>query len=261
VLDTDSWTYFSNPADILDRIEAALGEHRPKLLLFSSPDNPTGRMVPDDAFEEIVAMAARHDCIVAVDYAYRAQYFTPDPPDHFSASPAAHDNLVAIHSNSKWCRGLGRRLGWAFARPELIEALSLVQQSIILCPDTFHQEALARYFDAALSDGSLTEYLESSRRDYAHAAAHMTGCLEDHLRMPYLEPQGGLYSVVDVGEDADAFVREVLAATGVIFVPGGGFGDTLARAIRISFGPLVNDLDRMEEGFKRVRAFLDARGD
>ena len=51
----------------------------------------------------------------------------------------------------------------------------------------------------------------------------------------------------------------VLAATGVIFVPGDGFGDTLKNAIRVSFGPLVNDLGRMEEGFARVHRYLETR--
>jgi aspartate/methionine/tyrosine aminotransferase len=74
--------------------------------------------------------------------------------------------------------------------------------------------------------------------------------------MPCLEPEGGLYTVVDVGRNGDDFVREVLPATGVIFVPGSGFGPSLENGIRISYGPLVNDLDRIEEGFRRVGEYL-----
>jgi len=254
VLDTDAWQYFGDRS--VARVEETLAHHRPRLLLFSSPDNPTGRLMPDDAFDRIMTAAERAGCIVAVDFAYREQYFTERRPRHFSASPARYDNLVALHSNSKWCRGLGRRLGWAVARPEIVEALALVQQSVILCPDTLHQETLARYLDEALEDGSLATYLASSRELYGAAARRMSACIEEHLRMPYLSPQGGLYTVMDVGRDADVFVRDVLRDTGVIFVPGGGFGATLERAVRISFGPLVQDLDRMEEGFRRVRAHL-----
>lgn len=60
----------------------------------------------------------------------------------------------------------------------------------------------------------------------------------------------------DVQTDGDRFVRDVLQNTGVIFVPGSGFGRSLDRAIRIWYGPLVHDLDRMEEGFRRVRDYL-----
>ena len=74
--------------------------------------------------------------------------------------------------------------------------------------------------------------------------------------MRHLKPQGGLYSVVDVGRDGDEFVRDVLEHTGVIFVPGSGFGPSLTRGIRVSFGPLVRDLPRLQEGFRRVGEYL-----
>jgi aspartate/methionine/tyrosine aminotransferase len=256
VLDTDSWSYLDDVDAFVGRLDEALSRHRPKLLLFSSPDNPTGGVVPDEAFDAIVARAAHHGCIVAVDYAYREQYFTASRPLHFSVDPDRHDNLVAIHSNSKWCRGLGRRLGWAIAPPRIIDALELVQQAVILCPDTVHQVALARYLGSALDDGSLRDYLEDARRRYARAAEHMSTCVERHLGMRHVAPAGGLYTVIDVETEADAFVHDIVAATGVVFVPGPGFGDTLAHAVRASFGPLVDDLDRIEEGFVRVRDHL-----
>jgi aspartate/methionine/tyrosine aminotransferase len=259
VLDTGTWSYFADVDAILAGIEETLRRQQPKLLLFSSPDNPSGQIVPDEAFFAILRMAAAAGCLVAVDYAYRTQYFSDRAPAQFGASPAEHENLIRIHSNSKWCRGLGRRLGWIEARPDIIEALEIVQQSVALCPDTVHQVALARYLEKALGDGSLPAYIDQTRRAYAQAAAHMGRCIEQYLGMPYLTPQGGLYTVVDVGGDGDRFVREVLEQTGVVFVPGRGFGATLGNAIRVSFGPLVGDLEQMEAGFARVRAYLDAK--
>ena len=60
-------------------------------------------------------------------------------------SPADHPHLIGIHSNSKWARGLGRRLGWIEAATPVIDALERVQQCSILCPDTLSQMAMARY--------------------------------------------------------------------------------------------------------------------
>ncbi len=256
VLDTGEWSYFADAGAILGRLEEILEHDKPKLLLFSSPDNPTGGMVPDAALFDLIGLTARHGCFVAVDYAYRAQYFTEEQPAQFGASPIAHPNLIKIHSNSKWCRGLGRRLGWVEARTDVIDALEIVQQSVVLCPDTVHQMALADYLERALPDGSLRAYMEDSRAAYAAAAQHLTGCVDEYLRMKRITPQGGLYTVVDVVRNGDDFVYEVLENTGVIFVPGGGFGETLKHAVRVSFGPLVNDLERMEQGFERVRDYL-----
>ena len=257
VLDTEDWSYFASPDEILERLEDVLKRDKPKLLLFSSPDNPTGGIMPDSTFFEIIELAYYHGCFVAVDYAYRAQYFTEKRPAQFAASPIVHPNLIKIHSNSKWCRGLGRRLGWIEARADVIDTLEAVQQSVVLCPDTIHQIALATYLESALPDGSLLTYMNNSRAAYKTAAEHLTTYVDEFLKMRHVVPQGGLYTVVDVGREAENFVHDILEKTGVIFVPGSGFGRTLKNGVRISFGPLVNDLNRMKQGFERVHNYLE----
>lgn len=257
VFDPDSWRFMPDPERLLATVEQTLTRDAPRLILFSTPDNPTSQLVPDDVFFRIVDLAARADCFVAVDYAYRGQCFEEPEPKSFAASPAEHENLIRIHSNSKWCRGLGRRLGWIEAAPEVVQALEVVQQSTALCGDTVHQFALANYLQEAVPDGSLRTYLQAARDDYRTAGELTTRCIEEYLGMPHVKPQGGLYSVVDVGRDGDKFVRDVLEHTGVIFVPGSGFGETLRRGIRVSFGPLVRDLPRLEEGFRRVGEYLN----
>ena len=119
-----------------------------------------------------------------------------------------------------------------------------------------HQYALAAYLEQALADGTLRTYLADARGRYERAGDHTVECIERHLGMRCVHPRGGLYTVMDVGRDGDAFVRDVLPATGVIFVPGSGFGPSLTNGVRISYGPLVNDLERIEEGFRRVGAYL-----
>lgn len=256
VFDPADWTFMADPARVLADLEELLARERPRLLLLASPDNPTSRIVPDATFFDVLDLCGRADCFVAVDYAYRAQCFARPDPKQLAASPADHPNLVRIHSSSKWCRGLGRRLGWIEAAPEVVEALEIVQQSTALCPDTVHQHALARYLERAVPDGSYERYLEDARAAYRTAAGHAMRCIREHLGLRFLEPEGGLYVVVDVGRDGDAFVQEVLEATGVVFVPGSGFGPSLRNGIRVSFGPLVRDVERMERGFERVGAYL-----
>lgn len=256
VFDSEAWAFMPDAGRVVADFEGILAEHNPRLVLFSSPDNPTSQLIPDDVFFQMLELAERADCFVIVDFAYRAQCFQQPEPAHFAASPAEHPNLIRLHSNSKWCRGLGRRLGWVEAAPHVIEALEIVQQSTALCPDSVHQYTLAAYLDEALADGSLRTYMDENRVLYETAATHTVDCVRRYMEMPCLDAQGGLYTVVDVGRDGDEFVRDVLPGTGVIFVPGSGFGPSLTNGIRISYGPLVNDLDRIEEGFKRVGAFL-----
>ncbi len=50
--------------------------------------------------------------------------------------------------------------------------------------------------------------------------------------------------------------EEILKETGVSFVPGWGFGRTGKNAIRISFGPLIDDVEKIEQGLERVEKYL-----
>ena len=252
VLDRESWTWMADTSTIERRFRELVATHTPRLLLFSSPNNPSGRLVPDAVFEALVEIAAEVGCLVVVDLAYRAQVFVDPPPAHLAASPVQWPNLIRLHSNSKWCRGLGRRLGWVEADPAVIEALEVVQQSTALCPDSVHQYALATFLERSLPDGSAEAYLDDTRAAYHRAARHTAACVREYMRRPCLEPEGGLYTVVDVGRDGDEFVRRMLAETGVILVPGAGFGPALRNAVRISYGPLVHDLERIEEGLGRI---------
>ncbi len=182
-------------------------------------------------------------------------------PEYFFSTCENYPNLIKIFSNSKWCRGLGRRLGWLEANAEIIQTLKVVQQSLILCPDTLHQMALTSYIHNGLKDGSIAAYIKRINDDYESASKFLCHCIEKYLSPRFTKPEGGLYSVVDVGTDGDAFVATMLKKTGVVFVPGGGFGKSLKNGIRISFGPLVYDLEKIEEGFKRVASEINSNSE
>lgn len=257
ILDEKTWTFMKDENALLTKIKQIIAKEKPKAILFSSPDNPTGQIPSDTFVRKVIDIASKSDVFVLIDNAYRDQYFTKVQPKHFSFGPEEYDNLILINSNSKWCRGLGRRLGWVKANKKVIAAMKMVQQTMILCPDSMHQLAMANYLKRSLKDGTLKKYLKENRLKYQKAAEVTSKCIEKYLGMRYLKPQGGLYTVVDVGEDGDDFVHRILKKTGVIFVPGGGFGKSLKNGIRISFGPLVNDLKKIEEGFLRVQNALN----
>ena len=164
--------------------------------------------------------------------------------------------MIGIHSNSKWGRGLGRRLGWLTAAPVVVEAVERVQQCSLLCPDTLSQMTMTRYLATAIDDGSLRAYVARTNDQYREAARVTVEAVDAHLRRPRLQPMGGLYTVVEVGRDADRFVPAALQATGVLVVPGGGFGPSIASGVRISYGPLVETPDKIREGLARLGRWM-----
>jgi aminotransferase len=260
VLDPDSWSYLpaTDPQRVGEDFQRAFDTYRPKLVLFGAPDNPTSQILPQVLVDTMRQRTADAGAWLAIDYAYKCQYFEA-PPDYYSWSPADHPQVVGIHSNSKWGRGLGRRLGWITAAAEVVEAMERVQQCSLLCPDTLAQQAMATYVKRAVADGSLREYIAQTNALYRGAARVTLDAVDQYLGRPRLEPMGGLYTVVDVGTDADVFVPRALQATGVLVVPGGGFGASIKTGVRISYGPMVTTPQKIEEGLARLGTWLRAQ--
>jgi aminotransferase len=260
VMDPQTWAYLpvTDPQRVVEDFERAFEADRPRLVLFGAPDNPTSQILPQLLVEAMRKRTADAGAWLAIDYAYKCQYFGP-PPAYYSWSPADHPQVVGIHSNSKWGRGLGRRLGWITATPEVVEAMERVQQCSLLCPDTLAQQAMATYVKRAIADGSLRSYIAGTNDLYREAARVTLGAVDRHLGRPRLEPMGGLYTVVDVGSDADGFVPRALQATGVLVVPGGGFGASIKTGVRISYGPMVTTPQKIEEGLARLGSWMRAQ--
>ena len=255
-MDTDNWEFMPDMDDVIERFKNLYSAKKPKMVLFPAPDNPTSQIPPDEFAKAALDIVTDHGGYLILDFAYKTQVFGKEP-GYFSWSPKEHENLVAIHSNSKWARGLGRRMGWIEASEEVISGMERTQQISILCPDTLHQMAITQYINQALDDGSLPKYIEETKREYENAANVTLKVIDENLGMRRLVPKGGLYTVMDVGMDGDEFVPDILKHTGVLFIPGGGFGQTLKNAVRISYGPLVNDTDKIVEGMERVAKYLN----
>jgi len=258
VVDPDTWSYLPDvdPDGVNREFRRLFDLHRPKLVLFGAPDNPTSQIVPQALAEAMLERTRDAGAWLAIDFAYKCQYFAPYP-SYYSWSPSDHPHVIGIHSNSKWARGLGRRLGWIEAAPAVIDAIERVQQCSILCPDTLEQMTMARYLKRAIPSGSLRRYVDDANALYRKAAQVTIEAVDRHLERPRLVPAGGLYTVVNVGRNADTFVPEALKATGVLVVPGRGFGPSLTNGVRISFGPLVHDLARIEAGIERLGRFVN----
>jgi aspartate aminotransferase len=115
---------------------------------------------------------------------------------------------------------------------------------------------MADYVRKGIETNSIKPYVKATASLYEAAAKRTVEAVNKYLKMPCLEPQGGLYTVIRTGQESSEFTRRILEKTGVIVVPGWGFGDTLKLAVRVSYGPLVHHLDKIDLGMKRIGEFL-----
>ncbi len=104
-----------------DAVIAAVGEHRPDLVLFASPNNPTGTPIPREVVREV------HDAtpgLVVVDEAYVE--FAPTDTSVVDLV-ATLPRLVVVRTFSKAFRLAGLRLGYLVASPWVVEDLQKVR--------------------------------------------------------------------------------------------------------------------------------------
>ncbi|MEM0136941.1 MAG: pyridoxal phosphate-dependent aminotransferase [Thermoplasmata archaeon] len=250
------WKFLSNKKEILKDIQELMLNKKTKAMLIASPDNPTSQIIPHDFMVDLLKISQDTGTYLIIDYAYKTQYFEDNYPAYFSYTPLNFENLITINSNSKWGRGLGRRLGWLEGNEEIIGAMERAQQVSILCPDTLHQMAFNNFMKSGVN---LRAYVDNVRKDYKKAGEITIKAINEYLGYRYLIPQGGLYVPMEVGEDSNNFVINVLKNTGVIFVPGKGFGKSMEKGVRISYGPLVNDLDKIITGISKVGKYVHGK--
>ncbi len=252
ILNPDTWKY--SDQEKVEEFVSFIIQEKPKVVLLVSPDNPSSQVLSDKFVKEALRAIIEVGGFLLVDFAYKDLIFGEDKPEYYSWGPT--ENYLSVHSHSKWSRSLGRRLGWIEADSDIISSLESIQGTSILAPDTLHQMALANYFEKSIVDGSLKKYIVETSQKYQLAAKRTAEAIEKHLGFPYLTSAGGLYTCIKVPGEGAKFVEDVLKNTGVLFVPGWGFGRTCQNAVRVSFGPLVNDLDKIDEAFKRVGKYI-----
>ncbi len=255
-LDPATWSYLPDVDRSISELEQIFKIHKPRALMLATPDNPTGQVVPQKFMQAALEICQRNNAYMIVDYAYKWQCFLDPPPEYFSWSPAEIDNLILIYSASKWSRALGRRLGWVTASKKMVEAMETMLTYSILCADHMHELATAKYLEESIADGGLRRYVNYWNAAYKEAARITLDGIDKYCGCRRLEPQGALYTVMDLGVVAEPMVHEILRNTGVLFIPGAGFGESLVNGVRVSYGPLVETPERIKVGMERVGEYL-----
>lgn len=204
------------------RIPLGTIPRRARLLLLTSPHNPTGNVLTKADWKKAAEFADAGG-LVLVDEVYRDLQRRPGP-----VAAARHPRFLTTASLTK-AYGLGAlRLGWILAAPEILSRVRRVDNLIsvavsnpsILLADR-HWPRLGAYRKAALRN--VPRNLRALRRS----------------GLAFPSPDGGLTAFVRVG-DGDR-VAAALARKGVAVVPGSFFGDP--GSVRVFLGAAPADFD------------------
>jgi N-succinyldiaminopimelate aminotransferase len=254
-LDTTAATGY---APDLDRVPESIWR-RCQVLFLCSPGNPTGAVLSQEFLLRALALAERHDFIVAADECYTEIYLDEQcpPPGLLQACIAAgrerFQRCVVFHSLSKRSSVPGLRSGFVAGDPEIIARFLLYR--------TYHGSAMAVPTQLASiaawdDDGHAAE----NRRLYREKFERVLPILSPVVNVE--KPDGAFYLWPDVGGDDEQFARDLFASKNITVLPGSYLtrsstaGNPGAGRVRIS---LVPSVAHCVEAAERIRDFVRGR--
>ncbi len=216
-----------------------------KVLIFNSPNNPTGTVFTQEIIAGIAELAKKHDLWVIADEIYARILFNGEYKSIW-VLPGMAERTVIIDGFSKSFAMTGWRLGYAVAQKHVINALDMLVLNTFTCTAEFSQVAAIE----ALKDSTnavpamVAEYRK--RRDLF---------VEKLNRIPGFRcqaPDGAFYAWVnieDTGLPAMEVQRLLLEEAGVAGIAGAEFGAEGENYLRFS---LVSAAHLLEEALERI---------
>lgn len=221
--------------------------HKPlKGVLFASPANPTGSVIPERELSELVATARELGITVISDEIYhRLAYSAPD-----TTALAYGDGVTVINSFSKYYCMTGWRIGWMVLPQELVRPVERIAQSLYISAPELSQVAAIEAFSA-------TGELEAVKARYAQNRELLMRRLPA-LGFPLAAPMdGAFYAFCDVSRhtnDSMEFAGRMLAEAHVAATPGRDFDPAQGHCfIRFSYAGSNSD---MTEALARLERWL-----
>lgn len=229
---------------------AAKISSRSKVLIFNSPNNPTGTVFSDAALAQIAELAIRHDLWVLADEIYARILFAGQYKS-IGSLPGMAERTVIIDGFSKSFAMTGWRLGYAVAPRRVIDAMDLLVLNTFTCAAEFTQVAAieAMRDTTGAVNAMVAEYRK--RRDLFVSGLN---------RIPGFRcqpPEGAFYAwvnVEDTGIAAQDLASTLLEDAGVAAIAGAAFGIAGKNYLRFSLVSARNLLEEALERIERVSA-------
>lgn len=223
-----------------------------KLLILTSPSNPTGMVYSKDELESLYAVLKGTDIAVVSDEIYEKLVY--DNIAYTSAGALNADALnrtITINGLSKSFAMTGWRVGYVATKDkELVRLMNNLQSQSTANINSIAQRAcIPALSDECNIDAENFIQAFQNRRNLAHKLINGIKSLEVRL------PQGAFYLFINikaVNGDSMAFCKDLLEKQGVALVPGVAFG--MEGYARFSF---ACGEEQIIEGVKRIEAYVN----
>jgi arginine:pyruvate transaminase len=225
---------------------AALITPRTRMIVWASPNNPSGFIMSDSELAVIGELARRHDLWLVVDEVYAGLAPGGRVPGLAGRLP---DRVVTLGSLSKSHAMTGWRAGWLIGPRELAVKAELLAMCMLFGLPGFVQEA-------AITALHIAPEAEQRTRDYCRGRQRRFAAgLRAIPKLRLIEPEAGMFMLIDVsgmGLTGGEFVRALYAAEKVSVMDGAAFGASTAACVRVCF---ATDEANIDAACERIRRF------
>ena len=225
-----------------------------KAIVLINPNNPTGSLYTKENLQQIVDLALEHSLVIFADEIYDKLLF--DGKKHISIGSLNKDvSCITFGGLSKNYMVPGFRIGWG-----IVSGRKEVLSDFI--------EAVNKILRARLSANHPEQYgikpsLEGNQDHLIEAMKKLTRRRDLTVEMlnaipgiSCVKPEGAFYAFprLEMKQPDAHFVAELIKATGVVIVPGSGFGQVPGtKHFRVVFLPNEQIL---EKAYKAIGKFF-----
>ena len=239
-----------------DQLKNAINE-RTKLMIYSSPCNPSGSVYSKDELRSLADVLVRHSSVVVVsDEIYEHINFT-DSYFSMAAFDDMYPQVVTVNGVSKSFAMTGWRLGYIGAPEWIAKACTKIQGQFTSGASSISQRAAL----AAVSHNP--SIVLPMKEAFLERRNFMLKELRNIKGIKINEPKGAFYLFPDISElygqhfngktiyNADDFCLFLLEEAKVALVTGNAFGSP--NCIRISYAA---SMDQLKEAVYRIKSAI-----
>ncbi|MDE0299241.1 MAG: aminotransferase class I/II-fold pyridoxal phosphate-dependent enzyme [Candidatus Poribacteria bacterium] len=224
---------------------------RPKLLILSFPHNPTGAVVDQSFFDEIVHFAKKHDIVLIHDLAYADIVFDGYEAPSLLQAKGAKDIGVEFFSLSKSYNMAGWRCGFAVGNREIIEALARIKG--------YYDYGIFAPIQVAsiMALRTPSDMVEENAEIYRRRRDVMVNGL-NRIGWKVQKPKATMFVWAPIPDryrhlSSMEFAMKLLDEAEVCVSPGAGFGHNGEGYVRIA---LVENENRLRQSVRQIRQAL-----
>ena len=223
-----------------------------KALIINYPNNPLGAICTKEYLQKAVDFCRKHKILLISDAAYVDLTFegAPKASSVFEIE-GAKDTAVEFFSFSKPYSMTGWRIGWVCGNKEAVGFLSKLKSTI----DTGIYKPIQKAAAFILNSKEGDEYIvESNKRFERKQKIVVEGFKELGWPMDKINPPKATFylwlPIPPKYKTSKEFTDDVLKTSGIVLVPGNGFGENGEGWFRMS---IVASEDQMKEVIRRLK--------